>query len=331
VAPAVQRSQGSGARPSPVTGGRRVSAREGLLGAKRKPNAWKEGLNAWAPLIPIAGRGLRQPRGVPKPRPGRKSTCRVSDPLGSRVVSTTAGRKRSGKRRWSGTPTPPHAGRGAHLSTTSSWCRPGRRSQESGAARRRGAGFQVADPQPGMGGRKAGRGGGPAPAPPHRGARPAPRAPRAPARSAPGGASDTSQGHAIPRGAVPAPSRSRPAPQARPLQVCPGWELPPGSRARAAPRHPPHPPGAGGLVPRSPGNFSAPRPGGADLGQVTAQGGSALGAPRAQPGGSEPGLCGSEPGWDRIGDPAYLSSYFSGNEKDRSARRRWFIPAILAT
>lgn len=49
-------------------------------------------------------------------------------------------------------PPPPHSGRGAHLCKTSSWCRRGRRSQQSVAGRPRGSGSQVANPGPGVGG-----------------------------------------------------------------------------------------------------------------------------------------------------------------------------------
>lgn len=52
---------------------------------------------------------------------------------------------------------PPRSGRGAHLCKTSSWCRRGRRSQQSVAGRPRGSRSQVANPGPGVGGVRAGR------------------------------------------------------------------------------------------------------------------------------------------------------------------------------
>lgn len=54
-------------------------------------------------------------------------------------------------------PPPARSGRGAHLCKTSSWCRRGRRSQQSVAGRPWGSRSQVANPGPGVGGVRAGR------------------------------------------------------------------------------------------------------------------------------------------------------------------------------
>lgn len=154
--------------------GRPESARERPGGASaERPSAGRAGSTPLGPLGPDRGAGAASAQSgghslswerMDLRSPGRGDPSAPGRP---RPLAATGAQVRSARRDTD----PPHAGRGAHLSTTSSWCRRGR-SQESVAARPRGAGSWVADPGCGEGEGRRGR-----PAPPRRGARSARPAP----------------------------------------------------------------------------------------------------------------------------------------------------------
>lgn len=168
------------------------------------------------PSIPL---GWRLSQLARRERPTRQSLpWEFGHPLGSRGTSTTATTSAQVRRVRPGTQTPARPARGAHLCTTSSWCRRGRCSEES--VRR---GRQARAPRsliPG-GSERAGRGEqGADPAPPPSQARPAEVRAEPPARrrATPGSPAG---------GRIRHPAREGAHPGARPCaRPCSAWEQP---------------------------------------------------------------------------------------------------------
>lgn len=223
---------------------------------KKKPSL-PEGRSASGPCDPDRGWSCvnwsARTRHTSKPALGARRPA-GSPPRGpARPPATASARARRAR---PATPSPPRSGRGAHLSTTSSWCRRGRRSRESVAARPRDAGSQVANPGPGGGGVGRGQGEGRGPGPPRPRPGPAPwrcapsPAPhdRTPGRALRAPHPDARPGGAAPRLVLPS------SPSAGGVSAAPA--LPPrrrlsqaGGRQGGDRRQPPHPPGANGSFP----------------------------------------------------------------------------------
>lgn len=153
---------------------------------------------------PRPPRGDLEPSGAPSPVPGSPAASWCPPRGLAWLPGPSIARNCLGacKRRLSRDTAPPRAGRGAHLRTTSSWCRRGAAPGEC-AARPRGARSQGANPGRG--------GGGAAPALPSPAPRYTWRSPRGPAHS------DTRPGRARPR--APRCARS-PSALARPRGPC---------------------------------------------------------------------------------------------------------------